>query len=252
MAALCSVAALGGARLAPSRSSTSSSEQRAARAGRVLVRAAAADGRDATGLSSLRFGKPSQGDMDALMQEWRSRECNHDYAGESFNAPSLPAEVKGGGFMVTTNRKKIGEGKKVFDAAVKAVKSWQHLQLGWNCTTAPAMQNGATICSATQTVVPWSVLPAQVVYCNESAAEFGPGNKGRRFAVGLCSLNGHQLAGEERFQVELHADGSVWYDIFLFSRPDTLLAWASLPVVKLQQIRYVNDGIAAVAKAVKA
>jgi len=241
-----------------------------------------------------------------------SRECNHDYAGESFNAPSLPAEVKGGGFMVTTNRKKvgagswlslaepgcrpkslqpvqpaacgcsssyglachlgqkeasaaanecssftsctvkfscslqlaiaapfqqIGEGKKVFDAAVKAVKSWQHLQLGelnwrgrelakcqarevvrltavwrstcipgfpsrlacaalppnqscpacpsavieqlsdnrhpvrpwppilppgWNCTTAPAMQNGATICSATQTVVPWSVLPAQV------------------------------------------------------------------------------------------
>lgn len=27
------------------------------------------------------------------------------------------------------------------------------------------------------------------------------------------------------------------YDIFLFSRPDTLLAWASLPVVKLQQIR---------------
>lgn len=27
------------------------------------------------------------------------------------------------------------------------------------------------------------------------------------------------------------------YDIFLFSRPDTLLAWTSLPVVKLQQIR---------------
>lgn len=251
MAALCSSAALSGTRLASSSSRRSSSGQRVARAGRVQCAAAAA-GRDATGVSSLRFAKPSQGDMDALMQEWRSRECNHDYAGESFNAPSLPADVKSGGFMVTTNRKKIGEGKKAFDAAVKAVKSWQHLQLGWNCTTTPAMRNGATICSATQTVVPWSVLPAQVVYCNESAAEFGPGNKGRRFAVGLCSLNGHQLAGEERFQVELHADGSVWYDIFLFSRPDTLLAWTSLPVVKLQQIRYVNDGIAAVAKAVKA
>lgn len=33
---------------------------------------------------------------------------------------------------------------------------------GWNCTTQPAMKNGAVICSATQTVVPWSVLPAQV------------------------------------------------------------------------------------------
>lgn len=71
MAALCSGAALGGARLEPSRSSRSSSGQRPARAGGVHVRAAAADGRDATGLSSLRFGKPSDGDMDSLMQEWR-------------------------------------------------------------------------------------------------------------------------------------------------------------------------------------
>lgn len=33
---------------------------------------------------------------------------------------------------------------------------------------------------------------------------------GRIFSLGLCSLSGHQLAGEERFQLELHADGSVW------------------------------------------
>lgn len=33
---------------------------------------------------------------------------------------------------------------------------------------------------------------------------------GKRFALGMCSLDGHQLAGEERFAVELHADGSVW------------------------------------------
>ena len=37
----------------------------------------------------------------------RSRECNHDFAGESFNAPALPAPVKSGGFMVTTNRKQV-------------------------------------------------------------------------------------------------------------------------------------------------
>lgn len=35
------------------------------------------------------------------------------------------------------------------------------------------MAPGATICSATQTVVPWSVLPAQVIYCEEAAADFG-------------------------------------------------------------------------------
>lgn len=41
------------------------------------------------------------------------------------------------------------------------------------------------------------------------------------------------------------------YDVFLFSKPDTLLALVSLPVVKLMQLRYVNDSAAAVAKAVK-
>jgi hypothetical protein len=34
---------------------------------------------------------------------------------------------------------------------------------------------------------------------------------GSRFAVGLASLSGHLLAGEERFAVEQHADGSVWW-----------------------------------------
>lgn len=33
------------------------------------------------------------------------------------------------------------------------------------------------------------------------------------------------------------------YDVYLFSKPDTLLAWASLPVVKVMQIRYVLDSL---------
>lgn len=41
------------------------------------------------------------------------------------------------------------------------------------------------------------------------------------------------------------------YDVFLFSKPDTLLALVSLPVVKLMQLRYVNDSAAAMAKALQ-
>lgn len=181
------------------------------------------------------------------------------------------------------------------------MKQWAHLQLpSWNCTTTPAMKVGTTICSATQTVVPWSVLPARVTYINEGAEEFEGGTgahaaglvgagcpgvrarclfsmcahgrkqargrnihldnacatvaaqynvaqvcavvcvlitntyvmhacliaadlfhaagccscglcAGKRFAVGMCSLEGHQLAGEERFAVDMLPDGSVWY-----------------------------------------
>jgi hypothetical protein len=50
--------------------------------------------------------------------------------------------------------------------------------VGWNSTTKPDMRPGTTICSATQTVVPWSVLPAQVVYCKEEAANLRDGGKG--------------------------------------------------------------------------
>lgn len=41
------------------------------------------------------------------------------------------------------------------------------------------------------------------------------------------------------------------YDVLLFSKPVTLLALLSLPVVKLQQLRYVSDSAAAVASAVQ-
>lgn len=39
--------------------------------------------------------------------------------------------------------------------------------------------------------------------------------------------------------------------MFLFSKPNTLLAWLSLPVIKLMQIRYVNDAITAVEASIK-
>jgi hypothetical protein len=41
------------------------------------------------------------------------------------------------------------------------------------------------------------------------------------------------------------------YDVYLFSKPDTLLAWASLPVVKVMQIRYVLDSLRALGAAVQ-
>lgn len=220
----------------------------------IAARAAPADGAKSTdvlGISALRLLKPAADEIESLAAgEFSSRGINHGDAGASIAAPDLPKSVRDRGYMITTNRKKIGEGKKVYDAAVAAVKAWEQLQLGWNFTTKPAVSPGSKICSATQTVVPWSVLPAQVVYARDEAVDFGGGDKGRRFTVGLASLSGHLLAGEERFAVEYRSDGSVWYEVFLFSKPDTILAWASLPVIKLMQIRYVNDSIAAVASAV--
>lgn len=86
--------------------------------------------------------------------------------------------------------------------------------------------------------------------CRGAAGQHGllPGACGMPLEPARCPPNGYPLPQ----QVELHADGSVVYEVFLFSRPDTLLAWASLPVVKIQQIRYVLDSIKAVAQAAQA
>ena len=58
-------------------------------------------------------------------------------------------------------------------------------------------------------------------------------------------------AGEERFAVELRHDGSVWYDIFTFSRPGCLLAQLCYPVARLQQRAFAKQSMAAVAAAVQ-
>ena len=58
-------------------------------------------------------------------------------------------------------------------------------------------------------------------------------------------------AGEERFAVELRRDGSVWYDIYTFSRPGCLLARLCYPVARLQQRMFAQQSMAAVADAVK-
>jgi hypothetical protein len=44
----------------------------------------------------------------------------------------------------------------------------------------PLLRTALAPRQATQTVVPWSVLPAQVVYSREDDADFGAGGKGER------------------------------------------------------------------------
>ena len=60
----------------------------------------------------------------------RRRECNHEFAGASVDAPEVPQGVKKGNFMITTNRIRVGEGRAAYDRAVATIKSWRHLQLG--------------------------------------------------------------------------------------------------------------------------
>lgn len=71
MVSLTALAARAGTPLRTSSAPQARERSRQPLAVRVGAAAATADGRDATGLSSLRAFKPSAGDMEQLMQEWK-------------------------------------------------------------------------------------------------------------------------------------------------------------------------------------
>ena len=74
----------------------------------------------------------------------------------------------------------------------------------------------------------------------------------KRFGFGYGTLPGHAERGEERFGVEWNCglDGSVYYDVFAFSRPKHPLAWSGYPFARLLQKRFRRDSTRAMVEAV--
>ena len=68
------------------------------------------------------------------------------------------------------------------------------------------------------------------------------------FAYG--TLPAHGEFGEERFTVEFDSDQTVWYDLYAFSRPNTL-ARIAYPFARRLQKRFAADSKAAMQQAVQ-
>jgi len=147
-------------------------------------------------------------------------------------------------YVVDHTRVKLGEGKGVFDAARRALQSWQQFHLGWleawpNDTP---IREGETVIVVARAFGFWWLNAARIVYVvdesSESLARFG-------FAYG--TLPGHVEAGEERFLIEWdRSDGSVWYDILAFSRPRHFLSRIGERQVRRMQQRFGQDSAAMV------
>ena len=71
----------------------------------------------------------------------------------------------------------------------------------------------------------------------------------RRFGFAYGTLPEHAERGEERFTVELQPDGSVWYDLFAFSRPSSWYLEAGLALTRSLQKRFARDSMAAMVRA---
>jgi uncharacterized protein (UPF0548 family) len=142
-------------------------------------------------------------------------------------------------YKVDHNRVRLGTGEEAFKVAVAAMRQWKMFDLGWVRIAWPGapIQEGTTMAVVARTAGFWSLNATRIVYTlDESNIQM------RRFGFAYGTLRDHAEIGEERFTVELHrSDGSVWYELFAFSRPRLWLAQIGYPLSRIYQKRFARD-----------
>jgi uncharacterized protein (UPF0548 family) len=136
----------------------------------------------------------------------------------------------------------------VFEAACAAMRRWEMFPRPWT-EIIPAeapIQVGQTVAVLARAFGLWWLNAARVVYVLDEA---GPP---RRFGFAYGTLADHTERGEERFSVEWHPDGRVWFDLFAFSRPRHPLARLAYPLARRLQKRFQAESKTAMRRACEA
>jgi uncharacterized protein (UPF0548 family) len=184
------------------------------------------------------FSEPSTQRISRFLDAQRDAPFSYDEVGASRGDAKAPA-----GYALDHNRVRLGEGRETFDRAVAALYAWKMFDLGW----AGVVPEGAPIEVGTTVAVLarhygfHSLNPCRISYTIE---QDGGELVRRGFAYG--TLPDHGEKGEERFTVEWRRrDGSVFYDLYAFSRPNQLLAKLGYPLARHLQHRFAKDSLQA-------
>ena len=143
------------------------------------------------------------------------------------------------GYTVDHNRIRLGEGLEAFMRASDALSKWRHFELGWAGVVphGSPLRTGTTVAVQAHTFGFWSLNACRIVY---TINEDGPV---KRFGFAYGTLPDHAERGEERFMIECLPDGSVWYDIYAFSRPQKAIVKLGLPVARRLQKRFGSESL---------
>lgn len=196
----------------------------------------------------MRFTAPSEAELRAWSAAMGSERFTYPEVGATRNL-SAARFAPPRGFQFDRRRTRLGDGDEVFEAAVDAVLHGRMFPSGWFRAALPprAIAEGDVFAIAARCGGLWWANAARVVYVLD---ERDDGIRRSGFAYG--TLPAHVERGEERFVVEQHADGSVWYDLAAFSRPRHPLVWATYPLARHMQERFRRASAAALQAAVAA
>jgi uncharacterized protein (UPF0548 family) len=150
------------------------------------------------------------------------------------------------GFHCDHLRVELGAGAAVFERAVVALNRWTMFRQGWvelrHDGRAPAV--GQVVAVVPKIGPVWWANACRVLYLIDENTPT------RRVGFAYGTLADHAECGEERFMIEMTADGAVWYDLFAYSRPRHWLARLGRPLARAQQRRFAQGSAAAMRRAV--
>ncbi|KAM2064961.1 hypothetical protein EV1_027776 [Malus domestica] len=181
----------------------------------------------------------------------RSGSFNYDPKFKGATAKSLSSlqEDKGlskDGFLLNHSRNLVGSGLDAYEKGKTALQDWRHFGLNWAFVDPKTpVQNGVKFCVCVKEFLPWVMMPLQVVYVNENKRSK---QAMASFRFGGGTLQGHLLAGEERFSIELDENNQVWYEILSFSKPAHPLSFIGYPYVMLRQKYFAHQSTNAIMK----
>ncbi len=188
----------------------------------------------------LLFRQPKPETIRRFLDDQGELDFSYEGIGATANEP--PA-----GYVVDHTRVKLGVGKEEFAAAKVALEGWQQFRIGWLGAwpaTTPIRQ-GEVVAIVARSIGLWWLNACRIVYLIDEELEE------TKFGFAYGTLPDHAGSGEERFLIEMGGDGSVWYDILAFSRPNHLLARIGYPYVRRVQKRFGQHSAVAMQQAVE-
>jgi uncharacterized protein (UPF0548 family) len=186
------------------------------------------------------LSRPSQNEIEQYLKDSQSLPLSYK--------PSLLSKEIPRGFKTDEASGLLGNGKRAFELAKRALSEWRHFDLGWvelfpgNAPIEP----GTVVAVLIRHVGIWSLNGCRILYLT------GDREAGHTFGFAYGTLTNHGEIGEELFEVSIDADSEVVsYKIRAVSKPGAALARIGYPLVRLLQARFRNDSIAAMQQAVK-
>ncbi|CAN5751705.1 DUF1990 domain-containing protein [soil metagenome] len=185
--------------------------------------------------------KPSEARLDAFLRSQRNEPFSYKEVGASRDGAS-----KLDGYLVDHNRVRLGSGEDTFARAVEALRDWRMFDVGWVriCRPDTSIEVGRTVAVLGSHYGFWSLNACRIVYLIEEDAVV----RCSGFAYG--TLPEHAESGEERFTVEWDRNGEVWYDLYAFSEPNSVLAKVGKPFARSLRRRFAQASMRAMARAV--